>query len=132
MSNSLRQSMEFSRPEYWSGWPFPSPGDLPNPGIEPRSPALQAGFLLPEPPRKPKNFILLMLGQLQVLITNKKMCETSKYASEKSEVYLHQTYLSMLFLLKQHDVIQQQGVKSTEAILPNSKMRHIWDFLFQQ
>ena len=37
--------MEFSRPEYWSGYPFPSPGDLPNPGIEPRSPALQAGSL---------------------------------------------------------------------------------------
>ena len=32
------QSMEFSRPEYWSGQPIPSPGDLPNPGIEPRSP----------------------------------------------------------------------------------------------
>ena len=30
------QSMEFSRPEYWSGWPFPFPGDFPNPGIEPR------------------------------------------------------------------------------------------------
>ena len=37
------QSTEFSRPEYWSGWPFPSPGDLPNPGMEPRSPALQVG-----------------------------------------------------------------------------------------
>ena len=37
-------SMEFSRPEYWSGWPFPSPADLPNPGIKPRSPALQADF----------------------------------------------------------------------------------------
>ena len=34
-------SMEFSRQEYWSGWPFPSPRDLPNPGIKPRSPALQ-------------------------------------------------------------------------------------------
>ena len=34
------QSMEFSRPEYWSGLPFPSPGDLPNSGIEPRSPML--------------------------------------------------------------------------------------------
>ena len=33
--------MEFSSPEHWSGWPFPSPGDLPNPGIEPRSPTLQ-------------------------------------------------------------------------------------------
>ena len=47
------QSTEFSRPEYWSGWPFPSPGDLPNPGIEPRSPALQADSLLSEPLGKP-------------------------------------------------------------------------------
>ena len=35
-------SMGFSRQKYWSGLPFPSPGDLPNPGIEPRSPALEA------------------------------------------------------------------------------------------
>ena len=47
------QSMEFSRQEYWSGLPFPSPGDLPNTGIEPRSPALQADALLSELPGKP-------------------------------------------------------------------------------
>ena len=47
-------SMGFSRQEYWSGLPFPSPGDLPNPGIEPRSPALQADALTSEPPGKPK------------------------------------------------------------------------------
>ena len=47
-------SMEFSRQEYWSGLPFPSPGDLPNPGIEPGSPALQADALPSEPPGKPK------------------------------------------------------------------------------
>ena len=52
---TLWQYMEFSRPEYWSGYPFPSPGDLPNRGIEPRSPAMQADFLLAEPPGKPKN-----------------------------------------------------------------------------
>ena len=45
--------MEFSRQEYWSGLPFPSPGDLPNPGIEPGSPALQADSLPTEPPGKP-------------------------------------------------------------------------------
>ena len=39
--------------EYWIGLPFPSPGDLPDPGIEPRSPALQADALPSEPPRKP-------------------------------------------------------------------------------
>ena len=46
-------SMEFSRQEYWSGLLFPSPGDLPNPGIEPGSPTLQADTLLSEPPGKP-------------------------------------------------------------------------------
>ena len=42
-------SMGFSRQEYWSGLLFPSPGDLPDPGIEPRSPALQADTLTSEP-----------------------------------------------------------------------------------
>ena len=45
--------MGFSRQESWSGLPFPSPGDLPNSGIEPGSPALQADSLLSEPPGKP-------------------------------------------------------------------------------
>ena len=47
------QSMELSRPEYWTGYPFPSPGDLPNPGIKSRSPTLQADSLPAEPPGKP-------------------------------------------------------------------------------
>ena len=46
-------SMKFSRQEYWSGLPFPSPGDLPDTGIEPGSPALQADALPSEPPGKP-------------------------------------------------------------------------------
>ena len=46
-------SMGFSGQEHWSGLPFPSPGDLPDPGIEPRSPALQADALTSEPPGKP-------------------------------------------------------------------------------
>ena len=45
--------MGLSRQEYWIGLPFPSPGDLPNPGIEPSSPALQADALTSEPPGKP-------------------------------------------------------------------------------
>ena len=45
-------SMELSRQEYWSGLPFPSPGDLPDPGIEPGSPALQADSLPSEPSGK--------------------------------------------------------------------------------
>ena len=46
-------SMGFSRQEYWSGLPFPSPGDLPNPGVEPGSPALQTDALPSETPGKP-------------------------------------------------------------------------------
>ena len=45
-------SLGFSRQQYWSGLPCPSPGDLPNPGIEPRSPTLQADSLPSEPPEK--------------------------------------------------------------------------------
>ena len=57
-------SMGFSRQECWSGLPFPSPGDLPDPGIEPRSPALQADALPSEPPGKQKPVILLLKTQL--------------------------------------------------------------------
>ena len=49
--------MDFSRQEYWSGLAFPSPGDLPNPGVESASPALAGGFFIPEPPAKPRVLI---------------------------------------------------------------------------
>ena len=53
VAHQALQSMGFSRQEYWSGLPFPSPGDLPDPGIKPRSPALQADALTSEPQGKP-------------------------------------------------------------------------------
>ena len=56
---------EFSRQEYWSEFPCPSPGDLPNLGIEPRSLALKADSLSSEPPRKPKNIGMGSLFLLQ-------------------------------------------------------------------
>jgi len=61
-------SMGFSRQEYWSGLPCPPPGDLPNPGIKPRSPALQADFIPSEPPGKPRMRINLYLIFLRELI----------------------------------------------------------------
>ena len=57
-------SMEFSRHEYWSGFPFPSPGNSPNPGMKPRSPALQADCLPSEPPGKPKFMSTTLLSWL--------------------------------------------------------------------
>ena len=55
-------SMGFSKQEYWSGLPFPSPGDLPDPGIEPESPTLEAGALTSEPPGKPRSYYYSHLG----------------------------------------------------------------------
>ena len=57
--------MEFSRPEYWRGKPFPSPGDLPNLGIKSRSSALQVDSLPSEPQGKPKNTGVGSLSLLQ-------------------------------------------------------------------
>ena len=67
------QSMEFSRPEYWSGQPFPSPGDLPNPGIKPRYPALQMDSLPAEPPGKPKNTGVGSLSLLQCIFLTQEL-----------------------------------------------------------
>ena len=58
-------SMGFPRQEYWSGLPFPSPGDLPGPGIEPGSPALQADSLLTEPRGKPTTLGLKAMPNYQ-------------------------------------------------------------------
>ena len=55
-------SMGFPRQEYWSGFPFPSPGDFPIPGMEPASPALAGRFFTTEPPRKPPSLRIFPLG----------------------------------------------------------------------
>ena len=70
-------SIGFSRQECWSGLPFPSPGGLPDPGIEPGSPTLQADALLSEPPGKP----LLIKG---VLIKKKSNYTTAFEASAQT------------------------------------------------
>ena len=58
-------SMGFFRQEYWSGLPFPSPGNLPDQGIKPVSPALAGGFFTTEPPGKPM-FLLDMVHQVRI------------------------------------------------------------------
>ena len=62
-------SMGFSRQEYWSVLPFPSPGDLPDPGIEPRSPLLQVDTLPSEPPG------MLRKTGLKYFLINDKMAK---------------------------------------------------------
>ena len=70
-------SMEFSRQEYWSGLPCPLPGDLPNPGIKPRSLALQANSLMSEPPGKPKNTGVGSLSLLQGIFLTQESNQVS-------------------------------------------------------
>ena len=64
--------MKFSRQEYWSGLPLSSPGDLPNPGIEPGSPTLQVDSLPAEPQRKPKDTGVGSLSLLQCIFLNQE------------------------------------------------------------
>ena len=64
-AHQVSLSMRFSRQRYWSGFPFPSPGDLPNPGIEPGSPALQADSLPTELQGKPH--CKLVLGNFLII-----------------------------------------------------------------
>ena len=72
---------EFSRQEYWSGLPFLSPGDLPNPGSEPRSPALQADSLPSEPPGKPHEIMMGMAYYRKLETTTSSAGGTSFPAS---------------------------------------------------
>ena len=68
--------MGFTRQEYWSGWPVPSPGDLPDPGIKPASPALAGGFFTSEPPKKS-----LMVGGGAVVVSI-GMSSATQWATE--------------------------------------------------
>ena len=76
-SSRLLCSWGFSRQEYWSGLLCPSPGDLPNPGIEPRSPALQADSLPSEPPGKPKHNRYQCTNCIVMLFLKKKKKKTN-------------------------------------------------------
>ena len=70
-------SMGFPRQEYWSGLSFPSPGYLPNSGIEPMSPALAGGFFAIEPPGKPFSLVS-HLKHLSILLTHKDLLQKAR------------------------------------------------------
>ena len=75
-------SIEFSRQEYWTGLPFPSPGDLPDPGIKPWSPVLQADSLLSEPPGKPPQlYIYTYISILFQILFHHKLLQDNEYSS---------------------------------------------------
>ena len=114
-------SMEFSRQGYWNGLPFPFPGDLPNPGIESRSPTLRVGSLPSEPPRNPnilkrrkqsvhikcnKNFIKpisnnrktfkrqIIIKKIIIIIKRQIICFSyKKNLSTQKDLYIKDIYL---------------------------------------
>ena len=75
-------SIEFFRQKYWSGLPFPSPGDLSNPGIEPKSPSLQADSLPTEPLGKPRPSIHVSFSEaLQVVLPADQVGDYGEFSS---------------------------------------------------
>ena len=77
--------MGFSREEYWSGLPFPSPGDLPDPGIEPGSPALEADALTSEPPGKPHCPVIQDLIDQGLIRPCQSVCNTPILPVKKTQ-----------------------------------------------
>ena len=130
-------SMGFSRQECWSGLPFPSPGDLPEPGIEPGSPALQADALPSEPPGIHQGAWLLLL--LLSCFSRVRLCVTPETAA-------HQASLSLGFSRQGHwcglpfpsPVQESEKWKWSRSVVSDSSRPHglqptrllcPWDFL---
>ena len=96
----------FSRQEYWSGLPCPPPGDLPNPGIKPRSPALQADSLPTEPPGKPCPLGLrrIDLEQIKICLNLKQIDLVLHSHSIVTDLEFWQRYMSIHKLVCMHSV----------------------------
>ena len=137
--------MGFSRQEYWSGLPFPSPGDLPDPGIEPRSPAFQADALPSEPPGKPGQSRLTLNvpspGLPPLVNSILHLWASRKYFTSSPrpqfELFLD---LSRLLQLSSMHVHHWRGTyqilvlcrkKSRLRLAPNCRglLKHLWPFL---
>ena len=89
-------SMKFSRQEYWSGLPSPSPGDFPSPAIEHGSPSLQADTLPSEPPGEPRFICLLKTLMLEMLILEVKEPWAKETSFRRKGWYLHKYWLNTL------------------------------------
>ena len=99
-------SMRFSRQEYWSGLPFSSPGDLPDPGIELRSPALLANSLHSEPPGTP-TVNLLELGYMEY--KTKKISSSPSCGKSEKCIFSHYAFRKPK---KEHSFIHLKNIYS--------------------
>ena len=91
-------SMKLSRHECWSGLPFPSPGDLPKPGIEPTSPALAGRFLITEPPRKPTKEYYSPIKKDKLLIHENNLTQCPENYAQWKKKPIPQNYVLCVYL----------------------------------
>ena len=126
VADQAPQSIEFSRQEYWSGVPFPSPGDLPGPGIEPVSLTLWADTLPSEPPGKPlwengvsnvdllECFRVYMTSLMQVNIVRGNINWKSGYLQIKNIQWTHRNSKERNSSIKQKKTVETQKEKCTK------------------
>ena len=126
-------STGFSRQEYWTGLPCPPPGDLPNPGIESRSPALQADSLLPEPPGKPEKTSLAVNTVIAWILPTEK---GKSLPHPKVMVFVLKTNIvNHWCLVFQHREGELESCWSQNLRVPRSSQileYHTWDWLLAQ
>ena len=102
--------MGFSKQEYWSGLPCPSPGDLPGPGVEPTSPALASGFFSTEPPGRPENINTYTLKMKKISdLLGSPVVKTSQ------------------ILCRGHGFNPAQGTEIPHALWPKKKGKSVTD-----
>ena len=117
------QSMEFSRPEYWSGSPFPSPGDLPNPGIELRS-ALQLDSLPAEPSQTQLRHLSMHTLSTHSKKSSRSTLSTLLFLSFYGQQPGHDSLHSYVFLLPSQTVTSQAVVLWFSAITSTTTTWH--------
>ena len=118
-------SMDFPRQEYWSGLPCPPPGDLPDPGIQPASPALAGRFFTTEPPGKPSKILIPILKlnmSLQIMsreskeklfctINNKNTFQSMMFYQRLDYLFIHQLENNTIPLLSYGEVTKEYIAK---------------------
>ena len=95
-----------ARQEYWSGWPFPSPGDLPDLGIKPRSPILLADSLLSEPPGEPIRYLFLII--LEITVVKKKSAFYVCHDFNEKQIKINGYHLIMVTNYHPHGGLKQR------------------------
>ena len=108
--------MGFPRQDYWSGLPFPSLGDLPDPGIKPRSPTLVGRFFTTEPPGKPVNSYTLSVPDIDppIVVMYRVLGENAHSMHRSSVLFLHLLCESKIISQLKNEIKQRRVVLKYE------------------